>query len=525
MKRGQDQLSEFARPPLLSTKLTALVVAALAGIVVLAATALTTLRGALVDSRREEIVVLLTKAEHLVNHYRDMQARGELSRDAAQQQAKAAVSALNANSISYYWVTTTDSMNLVHPNPIFVGKCVTGNLTTSGQTDSEAYRAGLAQAHIALVDIAVKRSPDVPAVPKLQGVVEIPDWNWWIGTGFFYDDIDAVYWRLAAILGAITLAIALAVCALAFTVVRSVRRTLGGEPAHATQIATEIAGGNLDVAFDASRAAPGSLMAALGEMRARLAAMIAEIQSASHAIAHGASEIAQGNLDLSQRTEEQAASLQETASSMEQITGTVRQNADNAKQANGLVSNATEATERGGDAFRQVVDTMTLIAQQSERIADITSVIESIAFQTNILALNAAVEAARAGEDGRGFAVVASEVRSLAQRSAAAAKDIKELIQVSVDKVGDGNRLVQVAGDRMQEIDRSISQVSDIIGEISAASEEQSTGIEQVSRAVTQMDEVTQQNAALVEQAAAAATSLDEQAGRLRNAVSVFRLA
>ncbi|EEA03249.1 methyl-accepting chemotaxis sensory transducer [Burkholderia sp. H160] len=508
----------------LSTKLLMLVIAALLGVVLLAAMALQTLRGALIDSRREEIVILLTKAEHLVNSYRELQARGTLTRDQAQQQAKAALAELNANTKSYYWVTTSDGINLVHPNAKFIGTKAKGNRTTDGLTDSEAYRTGMAQSHFALVDVLVKRSPDADAEPKLQGVVAIPDWDWWIGTGFFYDDINAAFARLAMVLGAIALVIAAILTTIAWAVLRSVRRTLGGEPEHATHVAAQIATGHLDVEFDAAKAGPGSLLAVLGEMKTRLTATIGEIQSATNSIAVGAGEIAQGNLDLSQRTEEQAASLQETAASMEQITATVKQNAESARQANGLVSTAKNATELGGAAVQEVVETMQQISHQSVRIADITAVIESIAFQTNILALNAAVEAARAGEDGRGFAVVASEVRSLAQRSAAAAKDIKELIEVSVEKVGSGSRLVETAGERMTEIVRSIGRVADIMGEISAASEEQSTGIEQVSKAVTQMDEVTQQNAALVEQAAAAASSLDEQAARLRSAVSVFRL-
>jgi methyl-accepting chemotaxis protein len=509
----------------LSTKLLMLVIVALAGVALLAGIALHTLRSALVDSRREEIVILLTKAEHLVNSYRELQARGTLTRDQAQQQAKEALSQLNANTKSYYWVTTSDGINLVHPNAKFIGTKAKGNRTTGGLTDGEAYRTGMAQSHIALVDVLIKRSPDADLEPKLQGVVAIPEWDWWVGTGFFYDDINAAFMKLAIELGACALGIGVAVAAMAVTVLRSVKRTLGGEPEQATHVAVQIAAGNLNVPFDVAQAGSGSLLAALGEMKVRLAAMIAEIQSTGQSIALGAGEIAQGNLDLSQRTEEQAASLQETAASMEQITATVKQNADNARQANGLVSTAKVATERGGAAVQEVVATMQDIASQSVRIADITSVIESIAFQTNILALNAAVEAARAGEQGRGFAVVASEVRSLAQRSAAAAKDIKELIQASVAKVDDGSRLVEVAGGRMAEIVRSIGQVADIMGEISAASDEQSTGIEQVSRAVTQMDEVTQQNAALVEQAAAAASSLDEQAARLRSAVSVFHLA
>ncbi|RQR37228.1 methyl-accepting chemotaxis protein [Burkholderia sp. Bp9142] len=508
----------------LSTKLLMLVAAALLGVVLLAVMSLHTLRDALIDSRREEIVILLTKAEHLVDSYRALQANGTLTRDQAQQQAKAALSALNANSTSYYWVTTADGVNLVHPNAKFVGTRAKGNRTTSGMTDSEAYRAGMAAAHFALVDVLVKRSPDADVEPKLQGVVAIPDWDWWIGTGFFYDDINAAFTRLALVLGAITLVIAAALAAIAWGVLRSVRLTLGGEPAHATEMAARIAAGELDVQFDTTNAAPGSLLVALGDMKARLTETIAEIQTTTHSIAVGTGEIAQGNLDLSQRTEEQAASLQETAASMEQITSTVKQNADNARQANALVTHAKEATELGGAAVQEVVETMRQISDGSVRIADITVVIESIAFQTNILALNAAVEAARAGEEGRGFAVVASEVRSLAQRSAAAAKDIKGLIATSVERVGSGGRLVEAAGARMTEIVRSIDRVADIMGEVSAASAEQSTGIEQIGLAVAQMDEVTQQNAALVEQAAAAASSLDEQAARLRAAVSVFRL-
>ncbi|WP_433695917.1 methyl-accepting chemotaxis protein [Paraburkholderia phenoliruptrix] len=508
----------------LSTKLLALVLAALLGVAAVAATALHTLRSALIDSRRDEIVILLEKAEHLIDSYHQLEQRGTLTREEAQRQAKAALSQLNANSKSYYWATTSDGINLVHPNAKFIGTKANGNRTTSGLTDSEAYRQGMLQAHFALVDVLIKRGPDAPVEPKLQGVVGVPYWDWWVGTGFWYDDINASFTKLATMLGAIALVIAVAVAAIAWAVLRSVRRMLGGEPAYAAYVAHEIAGGNLAVHFDVAGSQTGSLLAALGEMKARLAAMIAEIQSASRSIALGSAEIAQGNLDLSQRTEEQAASLQQTAASMEQITATVKQNADHAQHANALVGSASEATERGATAVRQVVDTMQQITADSGKIADITSVIESIAFQTNILALNAAVEAARAGEEGRGFAVVASEVRTLAQRSGAAAKDIKELIQRSASRVDDGNRLVEVAGERMSDIERSIRQVAGIMGEISAASTEQSTGIEQVSRAVTQMDEVTQQNAALVEQAAAASSSLDEQAQRLNSAAATFKL-
>jgi methyl-accepting chemotaxis protein len=257
----------------------------------------------------------------------------------------------------------------------------------------------------------------------------------------------------------------------------------------------------------------------------QLTAIVHQIKDATDAINTAAKEISQGNTDLSSRTEEQASSLEETASSMEELTSTVKQNADNARQANQLAVGASDVAVKGGEVVRQVVDTMNGISESSKKIADIIGVIDGIAFQTNILALNAAVEAARAGEQGRGFAVVATEVRNLAQRSAAAAKEIKALISDSVDKVGAGSALVDKAGKTMEEIVASVKRVTDIMAEITAASQEQSSGIEQVGQAITQMDEVTQQNAALVEQAAAAAESLEEQAGNLVQAVAAFTLA
>ena len=255
-----------------------------------------------------------------------------------------------------------------------------------------------------------------------------------------------------------------------------------------------------------------------------MAMVIGQIKEASDTINTASSEIAQGNTDLSQRTEEQASSLEETASSMEELTSTVKQNAENAKQANQLAVSASEVAVKGGSVVSQVVITMSSINDSSKKIVDIISVIDGIAFQTNILALNAAVEAARAGEQGRGFAVVATEVRNLAQRSAAAAKEIKGLISDSVEKVGSGTKLVDEAGKTMEEIVSSVKRVTDIMSEITAASQEQSAGIEQVNQAITQMDEVTQQNAALVEQAAAAAESMQEQAESLARVVGSFRL-
>ncbi|AET94473.1 methyl-accepting chemotaxis sensory transducer (plasmid) [Burkholderia sp. YI23] len=268
----------------------------------------------------------------------------------------------------------------------------------------------------------------------------------------------------------------------------------------------------------------GQLLRGLSTMQASLIDTVRTVRSGSESIASATKQIAAGNVDLSSRTEQQASALQETASSMDELTGTVKQNADNARQASVLAANASEIAGKGSQVVSQVVTTMGEINHSSSKIADIITIIEGIAFQTNILALNAAVEAARAGEEGRGFAVVAGEVRSLAQRSSAAAKEIKELIDNSVERVQSGTALVDEAGRTMTEISTAVQRVTDIMGEIAAASEEQSSGIDQVARAVTQMDEVTQQNAALVEEAAAAAQSLEDQAGALRTAVETFRL-
>lgn len=268
----------------------------------------------------------------------------------------------------------------------------------------------------------------------------------------------------------------------------------------------------------------GEVKAGMNGTISNLKDLVGQIKDANDTINTASKEIASGNTDLSQRTEEQASSLEETAASMEELTATVKQNAENAKQANQLASGASEIAIKGGEVVGQVVDTMSSISDSSKKIVDIISVIDGIAFQTNILALNAAVEAARAGEQGRGFAVVASEVRNLAQRSAAAAKEIKILIGDSVDKVKVGTDLVDKAGKTMDEVVSSVKRVTDIMAEISAASIEQSTGIEQVNQAITQMDDVTQQNAALVEEAAAAAESLEEQAQQLSVLIDTFRL-
>ncbi|MFM9437346.1 methyl-accepting chemotaxis protein [Janthinobacterium sp. CG_23.3] len=309
--------------------------------------------------------------------------------------------------------------------------------------------------------------------------------------------------------------------AAAWLVSRSITRPLG----EAVRIAQTVAAGDLTSRIVvASSDETGQLLLALRDMNASLQNIVGQVRNGTESIANGSSEIAKGNLDLSARTEQQASALEQTASAVEELTSTVKQNGDNARQANQLAGSASNVAVKGGQVVSQVIETMAAINDSAKKIVDIISVIDGIAFQTNILALNAAVEAARAGEQGRGFAVVASEVRNLAQRSAAAAREVKELIGDSVDKVDTGSKLVTQAGNTMDDIVASVQRVTDIMGEISSASHEQEIGIEQIHQAITEMDGVTQQNAALVEEAAAAAGSLNDQAAVLAQAVSIFKL-
>ncbi|WP_229423053.1 methyl-accepting chemotaxis protein [Telluria aromaticivorans] len=318
-------------------------------------------------------------------------------------------------------------------------------------------------------------------------------------------------------------AVAMGIAA-AWVISRSLRKQLGGEPAYTASIASSIAHGDLSIAIETDASDRGSLLVEMKEMRNSLVGIVEQVRRGTETIGTASREIAAGNIDLSSRTELQASSLEKTASAMEELTSTVKQNADNAREANALAATASNVALKGGEVVSQVVGTMGEINTSANKIADIISVIDGIAFQTNILALNAAVEAARAGEQGRGFAVVASEVRNLAQRSAAAAKEIKTLIGDSVEKVERGSKLVGQAGVTMDEVVASVKRVTDIMSEIANASAEQSAGIEQVNLSIIEMDSMTQQNAALVEEAAAAAQSMQDQASELTRVVSIFKL-
>ena len=305
---------------------------------------------------------------------------------------------------------------------------------------------------------------------------------------------------------------------------RDLLRALGAEPSELSEAVNRVAKGDLDTPLQVRSNDTVSVMAAVAQMQTSLSSVVYNVRQNSESVATASAQISQGNNDLSTRTEQQASALEETAAAMEELGSTVTQNAENARQANQLAKSASNVAIKGGEVVAQVVGTMKEIDDSSKKIAAITSIIDGIAFQTNILALNAAIEAARAGEQGRGFAVVASEVRSLAGRSAEAAKEIKILIDASVQRVKEGSILVDQAGDTMTEVVGSIRRVTDIMGEISAASSEQSQGVAQVGEAVTQMDQTTQRNAALVEEMAAAASSLENQAQELVETVAVFKL-
>jgi methyl-accepting chemotaxis protein len=379
--------------------------------------------------------------------------------------------------------------------------------------------------------LGIKQGDQAGAIPKMQSALktleaELKTARTEASAGFDAGLDKAQHGVSSSLLAIVISGVVVVLClgGASYLVIGGVWRQLGGEPEYARDVMRHMADGDLSQDIVVAPGADNSLLAAVRDMSRGLAGIVANVRSGTDSMTVASREIAAGNQDLSERTEKQAGSLEQTASNMQTLTDTVRQSADAAAQANQLAGSAAAVAQRGGEVVSQVVSTMDEINTSSKKIADIISVIDGIAFQTNILALNAAVEAARAGEQGRGFAVVAGEVRSLAQRSAEAAREIKGLIGASVDKVESGARLVQDAGSTMNEIVASVQRVSDIIGEITAASAEQSQGIGQVNQSVMQLDQMTQQNAALVEEAAAAATSLEQQAQTLQSAVATFKL-
>jgi methyl-accepting chemotaxis protein len=482
-------------------------------------------RSTMLAERKAGMANLVEAAQGIVSGYYALSQSGKMSETDAQREALARLATMRYGESGYLFVMDSKPVVLMHPTlPQMTGKPVGDFKDPDGKLLYVAIVEAAKASGRGFAQYRGRLPHSETAVPKISYVVRFAPWDWNITSGVFIKDIDTVYYE--TLLGhlAVVLVIGAVISLAMLLIIRNVRASLGGEPDQAARLAASIAQGDLTQVVEVGPQDTTSMMAAMREMQNRLQRTIGEIRRSAESIASATQQIAAGNGDLSQRTEQQAASLQETAASMEELTATVKQNADNARQASGLAHNASEIATRGNDVVSRVIGTMGEINDSSRQIADIIGVIEGIAFQTNILALNAAVEAARAGEQGRGVAVVAGEVRSLAQRSATAAKEIKQLIGASVERVNNGSTLVQQAGATMSEILQAVQRVTDIMGEIAAASEEQSSGISQVGRAVTQMDEVTQQNAALVEQAAAAAASLQDQAGRLRDTVSAFRV-
>ena len=476
------------------------------------------------EERKVQLSNAADIAQSVAKEYADLAASGAISEAEAKKQTLSRIKALRYGQSGYFTVFDSDKVLM---NPIkleLIGTKVSSFKDAQGAPFLVNAINEVKEKGAGFIEFMWAKPGSQQPVPKLSYSLGYKPWGWTFMTGLYIDDVNNAFikdlWQSVSLLVFIVFALS----SIVFLILRSIENSIGGEPGYVKDIADNIAAGNLTVSVNLKNNDQTSILHAIKVMRDNLADIVGKVRRGTDTIATASIQIATGNLDLSSRTEEQAGSLEETAASMEELTSTVKQNSDNARQANHLAVSASDVAIRGGAVVSQVVDTMASINDSSKKIVDIISVIDGIAFQTNILALNAAVEAARAGEQGRGFAVVASEVRNLAQRSAAAAKEIKTLIGDSVNKVAAGSRLVAEAGTTMDEVVASVRRVTDIMSEITAASQEQSAGIEQVNQAIAQMDEVTQQNAALVEEAAAAAESLQDQASNLSQVVNVFVL-
>ena len=515
------QLSSFT----VARRLAVLIVSAMLGVILLAAVFLFSERQMIMAERQASVRQTVETAHALVVHFHGQASKGAMTEDEARQRAMAALKELRYSGNEYFWINDMQPKMVMHPiRPDLDGKDLAGTKDSQGQPLFVAFVNVVKAQGAGMVSYLWPKPGSAEAVQKVSYVKGFAPWGWIIGSGVYVDTVDAV------ILGRVTgfslgsLALAGFLLLLGVLITRGILKQLGSEPSYAVDITHRIAEGDLTVDIVLLNQEQTSLLHAINTMRDKFADIVRQVRQGSEGVATASAEIAHGNHDLSARTEQQASALEEASSSMEELGATVKQNADSARMANQLALSASSVAVRGGEVVSQVVQTMKGINESSRKISDIISVIDGIAFQTNILALNAAVEAARAGEQGRGFAVVASEVRSLAGRSAEAAKEIKSLISASVARVEQGSLLVDQAGSTMTEVVSSIKRVTDIMGEISAASHDQSTGVAHMGEAVKHMDQATQQNAALVEEMAAAASSLKNQAQELVQVVAVFQL-
>ena len=506
-------------------KLALLVLSALLGIMVLTGWFLVSERQLILEERQAGVRQVVEAAHSTAAHFHALAQKGVLTDAQAQKSAIAALESIRYSGSEYVWINDMQVVMVMHPiRPELNGKNLSLNKDPNGKPlFTEFVRTVEASGAGFVPYLWPKPGSDTP-VEKTSYVKGFAPWGWVIGSGVYIDTVNAAIWQRALGFGVVALVLGAALLVLGTLVSRNLLRQLGGEPDYARSIARSIAQGDLAVAVTTRPGDQSSLMLDIQAMQGNLHRIVQRVRSGTEHIASASQQIAAGNHDLSSRTESQASALEQTAASMEEMTSNVKQNADNAHQASVLAQSASDVARKGGAVVEKVVQTMGSIEASSRKVADITGVIEGIAFQTNILALNAAVEAARAGEQGRGFAVVATEVRSLAQRSSEAAKEIKALIGNSAEQVKAGTHLAHEAGTTMQAVVDSVLRVSTMIEEISQASREQTDGIEQINQAVSQMDQGTQQNAALVEQAAAAAASLQQQAQELTQVVATFQL-
>ena len=514
MKRYLNQLS-------LLNKLVLLTAVSVLGLITVAVYTMLDVRNHDRMGRETQIRMTVETAAGVLAWANQLETSGNMPREEAQNLAKQAIAQLRYGKDEYFFISdmASPAQFIMHPvTPELNGKAAP---STGGSALLETFAKKVRSEKSGFVSYLWQRSSGDKPAEKMSFVQGFAPWGWVIGSGLYMDDLRAEFLAYSVQGAATLLLAALIIGGLAWIISNSIHEGLD----RALRVVNAVSRGDLTVQIQPEGTDEiAQLLQAMVQMQASLLGVVGSVRAGSENLALASAEIAQGNNDLSARTEQQASALEETAASMEELGSTVKQNADSARHANQLAQSASTIAVEGGNVVGEVVQTMRGINASSRKISDIISVIDGIAFQTNILALNAAVEAARAGEQGRGFAVVASEVRSLAGRSAEAAKEIKHLINASVERVEHGTALADQAGITMTEVVASIKRVTDIMGEISAASNEQALGVAQVGEAVTQMDQTTQQNAALVEQMAAAASGLKSQAQDLVGVVAAFKL-
>ncbi|AKL11830.1 TPA: methyl-accepting chemotaxis protein [Kluyvera intermedia] len=474
--------------------------------------------------RKKELMYVSQLALSVVKTQATLVDKGLISKEEAQQRAILIIKDLRYGDTGYFTILNNQAQVIMHPiNAALIGK----GPDVADANGVYIYRDMVTltkDGHDGFTAYDFPRPGDTVPKPKIAYNIPWSPWGWIITTGLYVDDIHEVFLNSLYQNIAQFLAISILLLILVYLINRSTLKTLGGEPRYAAEVVSRIAAGDLTTPVILRHNDTASLMASLDSMQANLRGLVSQIKDSAASVAMAADEIAQGNTELSSRTEQQAAALQETAASMEQLTATVKSNTTGAQQTAESARETASLARTGEANMHRMSETMNAISQSAAKVRDITAVIESIAFQTNILALNAAVEAARAGEEGRGFAVVAGEVRTLAQRSANAARDIKQLIEQAVEQVESGVEVAAGTGQSILKIVGMVGELAEAMDNISHASSEQMQGISQVSIAVNQMDGVTQNNAALVEESSTASQSLSEQARALRGMVEIFQV-